>query len=73
MCIDLLTELSVYVCLQITRIIIVCLFAYCRHYQCCCVLAYKWEVHGVGNINTFWIVFKTRIRDIYVQDWSSEI
>ena len=32
-----------------------------------------WNAQGVGNINNFLYIFKTRVRDIYIQDWHSRL
>ena len=32
-----------------------------------------WNAQGVGNISNFLYIFKTRVRDIYIQDWDSRL
>ena len=32
-----------------------------------------WNAQGVGNISNFLYIFKTRVRDIYIQDWHSRL
>ena len=32
-----------------------------------------WNAQGVGNISNFLYIFKTRVREIYIQDWNSRL
>ena len=32
-----------------------------------------WNGQGIGNISNFLMIFKTRVKDIYIQDWHSRL